>query len=75
MHCLACTSTSFDTEARVKVKSVVTVLERSMKPERYSMMQDIQREFVGSYSTFKEAQKRPSGRDEAAGDWTPSLNP
>ena len=46
MCCPACTSASFDTGEKVKVKSVVMVPERSAKPERYSMTRDVRKEFL-----------------------------
>ena len=69
MHCPACTPTSFKTEEKVKVKSVVTVPEKPVKPERYSMMRDMQKEFTGAYSTMKNMQKEFARGDQAAGEW------
>ena len=44
-HCLTCTSAMFKSE-KEQVKSVVTVPQKPPWPERYSMMIDVQKEFM-----------------------------
>ena len=61
MHCPAGTSTSFNTEEKVKVKSVVIVPEKPVKPQRYSLTRDMWEEFTGAYSAMKDKHKFMGG--------------
>ena len=51
------------------------VPEKTAKPERYSMMRDMQKEFAGAYSTMKDMWKEFMGGDQVAREWVQPLNP
>ena len=74
MHCPVHTSTSFNTEEKVKVKAVVKVPEKPMEPQQYSMTRDVHEEFTGSYSTLKDKHQLAGG-DQAAEECVQPLNP
>ena len=56
MHCPACTSALFGVEVTTRLRSGGPDPKKLGKPQRYSMTRDIRKEFVGSYSTFKDKQ-------------------
>ena len=74
MRCPAHTSASFNTEEKVKVRSVVMVLEKPVKPQRYSMTRDVWEEFAGAYSAMKDTHKFAGG-DQVAEECVQPLNP
>ena len=74
MRCPVCTSTSFNTQEKVKVKSVIMVPEKPAKPQRYSLMRDVREEFAGSYSALKDKHKFVRG-DQATEECVQLLNP
>ena len=56
MHCPARTSASFGMEATSRPRLGGPELKKPGRPQCYSMMRDVRKEFVGSYSTLKERQ-------------------
>ena len=60
-HTCPVPSAMFKTEEKVKVKSVVMVPQKPTKPERYSMMRDVQKEFTGAYTLMRDMQEEIAG--------------
>ena len=66
MHYPACTSTSFGAEVKTRARSGGLDPKKLGRPQRFSMMQDIRKEFGGSYSALKEKQDCVGGDQSLA---------
>ena len=75
MHCPACTSALFGVETTtIKSRPGGPEPQKPEKPEHYSMMRDMRKEFVGSYSTFKDKQDSMGG-DKVSGEVVQTADP
>ena len=75
MRCPTCTSTSFDAEVTtIRLRPGGLEPKKPGKPDHYSMIWDVRKEFAGSYSAFKDKQES-TGEDQVMGEVVQTVDP